>query len=498
MDETASDHSTVVTTVQGDYRGSRAGGVLCFKGIPYAAAPAGVDRFTAPRLPEPHNGIVDAVEYGATVSAPPQRSAVIDRLLPDPVRPGSNGLNLNIWTPDAGGSAPVFVFIHGGGFVTGAGSTSAFDGTAFARDGVVAVTINYRLAADGFLAIPGAPANRGLLDQIAALEWLQQNITAFGGDPGRVTIAGESAGAMSVLTLLAMPAARGLFRRAISQSGDGHHVHTPEQAALIAAEVAAELDVPLTVDALLAVPIDALHAATNATISRVGAGGDPRFASFTRLVVQPVVDGETLPEHPLAAAAAGAGSEIDVVIGMNGDEYGLFVAPFGLSGMGDDVLTRSVERLIGDSAFDVLNSYREQRPGATPAELFIAIQSDWFCRVPATRYADARRAAGAESYLYDFTWRPSTYDGELGAFHTLEIPFVFDTLDDPWGLELRGADAPQNLADVVHRAWVQFVSTGDPGWPVYGDERRVQRLDLNSHVEIDPESYRRTVWGSSI
>ncbi|WP_216892315.1 carboxylesterase/lipase family protein [Nocardia alni] len=483
-----------VTIPQGTFRGARVGDVLTFKGIPYADAPVGALRFAAPEPPPPHEGVRDATAYGPTVSAPPQRSAVIDALLPDPVRPGFDGLNLNIWTPDTAGSRPVLVWIHGGGFVTGAGSTTAFDGAAFARDGVVVVTINYRLAVEGFLLLPDRVANRGLLDQLAALTWIRDNIAAFGGDPGRVTVAGESAGAMSVLTLLAMPRSAGLIRRAISQSGDGHHVHTAEVASIVTRELGVELGLEPTAESLETVPVEALHQATNAVISRLSAGKDPRFAPFTRLVLQPVIDGDTLPQHPVEAARAGAGSEVDLMLGWNAQEYGLFCAPTGLvDTLTDEALHGTVARL-GVDAGAVISAYREQLPDADPAELFVAIQSDWFCRVPSMRYAEARHAAGTPAHVYEFAWQPETFGGRLGACHTLEIPFVFDTLADPWGEGLRGRGAPQSLADTVHSTWVRFVTEGDPGWPVYDDGRRVCRIDIDSVTVTDPDGYRRRVW----
>ncbi|MBQ0850752.1 carboxylesterase/lipase family protein [Streptomyces sp. BH-SS-21] len=479
---------------QGTFRGTRERGVLSFKGISYAAPPTGEHRFAAPRPPLPHAGVADATAYGPTVSAPPQRSAVIDALLPDPVRPGVNGLNLNVWTPDTSASLPVFVWIHGGGFVTGTGSTTVFDGSAFARDGVVAVTINYRLAAEGFLYLPDTVPNRGLLDQIAALEWVRDNIAALGGDPARVTVAGESAGAMSLLTLLTVPRAEGLMRRAIAQSGDGHHVHTPEEARLFASELCAELGVPHSVRGVSGVPADRLHAATNEVIGRAATGKDPRFARFRRLAMQPVVDGEIVPRHPLDAVRDGATNAVELLIGTNADEYGLFCAPTGLADTLDErTLAATVARLGVDPAV-MIERYRAGLPGATAAELYVAIQSDWFCRVPAVRYVEARRAAGAESHVYEFAWRPDTYGGRLGACHTLEIPFVFDTLDDPWGIALRGPDAPRELATRTHGAWVDFVAGGDPGWEVYGERRKVRQLGSRAGTVENPGAFRLEAW----
>lgn len=491
---TVTDEHAVVTVAQGAFRGVRTAAGWTFKGLPYAAAPVGEARFDGPRRPIPHDGVADATDWGPTVSTPPQRSAVMDALLPDPRRPGENGLNLNLWTPDLEGSAPVFVFIHGGGFATGTGSTTAFDGTAFARDGVLAVTINYRLAVEGFALLPDAVANRGLRDQVAALEWIRDNIAAFGGDPSRVTIAGESAGAMAVCTLLAVPSARGLFHRAISQSGTASHVHTRAMAETVATELGVELGVEASAAALAEVPVEELHTATNAVITRLTAGQDPRFADLRRLVFQPVVDGDFLPQHPLDAIAAGAAADIDLLIGVNAEEYGLFAAPTGLAdAMTDQLLLATTARLCEDPEA-MLAGYRAQRPDATPIELFVALQSDWFCIAPTDRLLEARRAAGNDSYAYEFAWRPATYEGRLGACHTLEIPFVFDTLADPWGRELRGTDSPQELATRMHAAWVAFVRDGDPGWPAYGSERTFQRFDTSDGLVHDPLASSRRAW----
>ena len=213
----------VVTTRQGQVRGQVTEGVAAFKGIPYAAPPFGPNRFQPPRPPESWDGVRDALAYGRVAPQPPY-APPFDQLLGDQGHPGEDCLNLNVWTPDAtGGGLPVMVWIHGGSFVRGSGALPTYDGTRFARDGVVCVTINYRLGADGFLYLGDGIANRGLLDQIAALEWVQENIRAFGGDPARVTIFGESAGAFSVATLLSMSRAEGMFQRAIAQSGAGHH-----------------------------------------------------------------------------------------------------------------------------------------------------------------------------------------------------------------------------------------------------------------------------------
>ncbi|GAA4743540.1 carboxylesterase family protein [Nocardioides endophyticus] len=487
----------LVELAQGTIRGLEEAGICSFRGIPYAAAPVGALRFAAPQSP-PRVAVVDATSYGATVSTPPQRSPEIDALLPDPVRPGDQPLNLNIWTPDVSARLPVLVWIHGGGFVTGAGSTEVFDGSAFARDGVVVVTINYRLAVEGFVALPGAVANRGLLDQVAALEWVRDHIAAFGGDPDLVTVAGESAGAMAVSTLLSMPRARGLFRRAIAQSGAGHHVHSADEAAFVAELFAADLGVELSCDAVAAIPVDDLHQALNRVLGSATASEDPRGRRIRRLGVQPVVDGDVLPARPVEAIGAGAGADVDLLIGTNTDEYGLFVEATGLAARLDEEMLAGLVGRLGDDVAALLPSYREDAPGASPERLFRDVQADWFFVVPMLRLLEARRAATGRTHVYQLAWNPPTYGGRLGACHTLEIPFVFDTLADPWGQDLRGVDAPQRLADEMHRAWVSFVTTGDPGWPAYAPDLGVLRFDAGdgraSEVVLDPHARTRDRW----
>src|SRR5438876_7691670 len=247
-----------VRTQQGVVRGRIVEGVVTFKGISYAAPPFGANRFQAPRPAEPWDGVREALSYGPTVPKPPYFPP-FDVLLPEPALPGEDCLNLNIWTPDPGGAGlPVMVWIHGGAFSNGSGAIPQYDGSRFARDGVVCVTINYRLGADGFLYLDDGIANLGLLDQVAALAWVQENIAAFGGDPNNVTIFGESSGGMSVATLMAMPRATGLFRRAIAQSGAGHHVISPATAQRIGQYLAEKLGVEPAREAIGTVPIKRL------------------------------------------------------------------------------------------------------------------------------------------------------------------------------------------------------------------------------------------------
>jgi para-nitrobenzyl esterase len=486
-----------VTTTSGAVRGSAEGPVRAFKGIPYAAPPFGDLRFAAPAPPEAWSGVRECTRYGPTALKPPY-PVPVDVLLPEPVIPGEDVLNLNVWTPDGAAGLPVLVWVHGGAFVNGSGAVPQYDGTAFARDGVVTVTLNYRLGVDGFLHFgDDGPANRGLLDQVAALEWVRDNIAAFGGDPARVTVAGESAGAMSVVSLLSMPRAQGLFARAVAQSGSGHFALQLATATKVAEALAARLGVPLTREAFGEVDPVALVAAQQALSQEIAATPDP--ARWGELVVnamafEPVVDGEVLPSLPVRSVQGGAGSDVDLLIGTNTDEQALFLVPNGFVDLVAEPVLSMVLAGYGLTP-DALVPYRSDAPTATPGELMIAVASDWFFRIPALRLAEARAAAPATTHVYEFAWPSPQFEGRLGACHALEIPFVFDTLAAPGSEALCGSAAPQELADVVHRAWVDFVTKGDPGWPPYDlADRPVQVFGTLTSVTPDPRGAQRQVW----
>ncbi len=308
-----------VQVTGGAVRGISEGGIARFLGIPYAAAPLREHRLRRPAPVVPWDGVRDATEYGPTVPKgdyPPQ----YQQLFPEQVIEGDDCLNLNVWAPaDAphGGTLPVLVWIHGGSFMNGSGSVTAYDGTAFARDGIVCVTVNYRLGADGFLFTDAdlgtGTANVGLQDQVAALRWVRDNIAAFGGDPSRVTVAGESAGAMSVTTLLAMPSAAGLFARAITQSGAAAHTLTPEIGTAVARTLAETLGVEPTREAIAAVDLDTAVKAASDLVASIQTAPDPEkwgALALSLLPFAPVVDGEVLPRHPLDAFAGGASRDV--------------------------------------------------------------------------------------------------------------------------------------------------------------------------------------------
>ncbi|MFF7751695.1 carboxylesterase/lipase family protein [Streptomyces sp. NPDC007971] len=475
-------------------------GIACFKNIPYAAAPTGPLRFAPPQPPPAWDGIRDAGTHGPTAPQAPYPPPM-DRLLPETLVPGEDFLNLNVWTPDPAGRLPVVVWLHGGAFTNGTGSLTGYDGTAFARDGVVLVTLNYRLGAEGFLHLGSgdtAGANPGLLDQIAALTWVRDNIASFGGDPDRVTVSGQSAGAMSIGALLTMPAAKGLFHRAALQSGAAHHTLSPASAALVAARLASILGVPPTRPDIAAVPVEQLLAAQLQLRGEISARPDPALwgeAALNLMPFEPVVDHDTLPRTPRDAIAEGAAAGVDVLVGCTADEFRLYTVPSGLGALVTDDLVERTATTYGLPPGAGVAAYRAAFPGASPGELFAQLATDWFYRLPALRLAEAQARHGARAFVYEFAWPSPAFDGALGACHALDVPFVFDNLADPAFAPLLGDTPPQPIADSMHAAWVSFATTGDPGWPAYGEPHRaVHRFAAAPATSRDPHGELRALW----
>jgi para-nitrobenzyl esterase len=500
----------VVVLGAGAIRGREVDGIASFKGVPYAAAPVGPLRFAAPRPPEPWADVRDATAYGPTPPKPAY-APPFDTMLSDPSIPGDEVLNLNVWTPvdrlgAAGAGAeplPVMVWIHGGAFRGGTGAVGTYDGAAFARDGVVCVTINYRLGMDGFGHLPDAPDNRGLLDQLAALRWVRDEIAAFGGDPARVTIAGESAGAMSAVTLLASPAGAGLFRRVIAQSGAGHHVQSPESATRVAEELGRRLGVEPTAAGFATVPLADFIAAQLLLSTEVSSTDRLSWGEIglDGMPFEPVIDGELIPVRPIEAladavgdAAADDGPPIDLLIGTNAEEFRFWLVPLGIL----PHVTAETLPFAGDTYRLPAESAAVYADAPTPGDGLEALMSDWMFRIPALRAAEARWGGPASTHVYEFRWRSPMLDGELGAAHAVEIAFPFDTLGVEAGWGMIGPDAPQALADEMHAAWVAFVRDGDPGWPAYEPERRAVRIFGGAEgagaLEDDPQGARRALW----
>jgi len=494
MTETA--QHPVVRLKDGAVRGRVESGVAAFLGIPYAAPPFGANRMRPPQPVQAWEGERDATAFGPTAPKgdyPPQYA----RLFPEVVIPGEDCLNLNVWTPDVNAAGlPVLVWIHGGSFMNGSGSVGAYDGTAFARDGVVCVTINYRLGAEGFLFLDDGVANLGLLDQLAALQWVQGNIAAFGGDPGRVTVAGESAGAMSVTTLLSMPLASGLFGQAIAQSGAGAHTLTKAEGRMVGGYLAEALGVAADRDAIKAVPLETLVRAASDLVVEVQTMPDP--AKWGQLVLSllpfaPTVDGSVLPAAPLASFGAGQGGNVPLLIGSNRDEARLFLVAASTIDLVDEPTLAAAAGGYG-LAEAGLAVYRANRPGARPGDILAAVVSDWFFRVPPIRVAEARAAAG-NTWMYRFD-RPEPQDNHgFGACHAAELPFVFDTATREDIRPLIGDTPSQVIADRAHRVWVDFITHGDPGWAPYDTDRRTTGVLTEDVTAVDdPAGDERALW----
>lgn len=438
-----------VRTAAGAVRGRSEGGVAVFRGIPFAEPPVGALRFAAPSPVRRWDGVRTAVAFG-----PPTTDTA-----------DGDWLTVNVWSPapDPAARLPVMVWIHGGAYTIGWSGLPEYDGGRLARDGeVVLVTFNYRVGIDGFAHLDGAPANRGLLDQVAALEWVRDNIAGFGGNPGRVTVFGESAGGGSVAALLAMPRAAGLFHRAVAQSAQGTFF-TPELAAAIAA------------------------ASFTSRWGRAGHRG---------IVFSPVVDGDVLPVTPWQALAAGAGREIDLLAGHTRDEQRLFSA---LDGQLGEVTAEQAEaalHALGPGP-DGVGRYREAFPGADPEELFELVNSDWLFRMPTIRLAEEQAAAGGRAHVYELTWPAPGMGGILGACHGLDVPLVFGNLRDGEPAMLLGDDLAEAepLSARMRAAWTAFAAAGDPDWPAYEPgSRLVQLFDARPVVVADPERTSRLLW----
>lgn len=463
----------VVRTAGGLVRGRRDREGFVFAGIPYAPNPEGAARFAAPGPAPTWQGVRDATTASATA---PFLSRALGRIDLSPVlgegwqRSGDDYLTVTVSTPGPSARGlPVLVFLHGGGFTAGSGHAALYAGDTFSRDGVVLVTVNYRLGIAGWLDLPDAPPNRGLRDVIAALRWVAGNIARFGGDPGAVTVAGQSAGAMIVSTLFATPSARGLFRRAISQSGSGEPGYVPDQAALVTAAVSTALGSPATAAALSALSDEALLALTTRLppIDQAAHGFVDR--SLANSPFKPVIDGDLVTMQPVDAVRTGAGDDVDLLLGTNTDEANLYSVPLGEPG--DDATMLAAARRRFAEPETTIEYYRDTYPTETPAQLTARLITEAF-RQANLGLLDARAArAGVRTFGYEFRWRSSAFDDRLGACHCVELPFVFDRLDLPalrteHGL-LGPATAPAELAARTHAAWVGFVRDGDPGWPLY-------------------------------
>jgi para-nitrobenzyl esterase len=497
------DERPTVRTSAGSVRGRREDGLDVFRGIRFAEPPVGDLRFAAPRTVLAWTGVRDAVEFGPP---PPQDvGGFRDRLPPDydPLAGERDGpgdwLTVNVWTPSAGAAPPrpVMVWIYGGAYKVGSADSPGYDAQRIARDGdVVVVTFNHRVGIEGFAVIEGAPANRGLLDQVAALEWVRDNIAAFGGDPSQVTVFGESAGAGCVASLLAMPSADGLFRRAIAQSMPGTFLSL-ELGASVGAAIAAELGLASTVGDLAAVPPHELVLAGESLAARQHEFEKQwgQLASHDTLFA-PVVDGEVLPATPWEALADGAARGVDLVVGHTRDECRLFLVMRGRAGRITPEEASRALTVFGPGQDG--DKYRAAFPDATAEQLYAQVQTDRIFRMPALALADAQTAGGGRAYLYEIAWEAPGAGGQLGACHGLDLPLLFGTFEASLGPLLFGPQPSEEAhaaAGQLRRTWTTFAATGDPGWPAYDPEHRLTQIfDEVTTVAAYREERSRLLW----
>ncbi|WP_336670568.1 carboxylesterase/lipase family protein [Tsukamurella sp. USMM236] len=476
-----------IRTAEGVVEGELVGGTAIFRGIPYAQPPVGALRFAAPAPVPRWDGVRPAIEFGP----PPPQSG------PGPKAEASddaNWLTATVCTPDPARSGlPVLVWISCGGYMAGTAADPMFDPTALATEGLVVVIVQCRMGAEGFALLDGAPSNRGLLDQIAALEWIQRNVAAFGGDPDAVTISGTSGGAGSVAALLTIPAARPLFRRAIAHSVPGLNI-TPALAKEITDALADRLGVAPTAAGFanvgpqrLAEEVTALCADSPAHKEQWG-----RLAHLG-IVVCPIIDGDLLPQTPWEALTDGNAAGIDLLVGHMRDEFRLFSVMMGVRGRftEEDAATAVEVFAPGDPA-----EYRAEYPDATADEMVEIVYSDATFRMPSALLAAANADAGGTSYLFEMQYASEVY----GACHSIDVPLAFGTLDCPTGVLLLGEDAPDGaraVSDELLHTWVRFCATGDPGWPRYdADGRTTRLLDAPSTTAPYPEERSRRIWES--
>jgi para-nitrobenzyl esterase len=489
-------------TTCGRVAGLTKDGVHAFRGIPFAAPPTGDLRLRPPRAPESWDGTREATEFPPAAPQLPNRIELID--MPD-LETSEDCLYLNVWTPGLDdGRRPVMVWIHGGAFIGGAGATAWYNGTSFATRGdVVVVTLNYRLGVLGFgyfdevVGGMNGTANLGILDQIAALEWVRDNIASFGGDPDQVTVFGESAGAMSIGTLLGTSAAKGLFKGAILQSGAARHVSSREEGSRIAREVLDELDLKdPTPEELRSLSIEQLLSAQTIVLFR-------NWGRTPGLPFQPVLDGVVLADHPHDAVEKGATEGMPLLVGTTRDEMLLFslIDPTHAT-LTEAELFERTERAFRDEekARAALKVYSVERPDATPGDLWAAVQTDRIFRNPALDLVKRHRG---DAYLYLFTYCTPVMGGKLRSCHALEIPFVFNNLDAPGVTGLAGPVTPEmrELALTMHESWIAFaregrpMSTRLPEWPTYTSERR-STMVFGDQIEVidDPLRDERRLW----
>jgi para-nitrobenzyl esterase len=499
----------VVITDAGRIEGYQQRGLYVFKGVPFAAPPVGNLRWKPPASVEPWSG-VRTTKSSAPI-APQNIGASVfvaaDQAIEREIQ-SEDCLYLNVWTPGLDNARrPVLFWIHGGGFTGGSGSSAAYKGSRLSSRGdVVVVTTNYRLGALGFLnlsevtggRIP-ATGNEGLLDQSAALEWVHRNISNFGGDPGNVTIFGESAGGMSVGCQLAFPRSKGLFQRAILQSGAANSTRTPQKAVLVTEQLLDILQIkPTDIGALYSLPFQRLLAAQLELSPRLR-----KLGQLPDLALQPVIDGTVQPSSPIGAVRKGAAKALPIIVGTNLDEWNVMNARNPeIQKLNETSLLERVQKVIpSQDAHLLIDTYRKSLANRgvsnKPSDIFTAIETAQKFRIPAIRLAEAQQNQGQSVYSYLFTWSSPAPGGIKGAYHALELGFLFGNYGEGYGGSGQTADAvSRNIQD----AWLSFARNGEPScesvgnWPSYGNRRSTMMISNTCHVEEAPYDEERQVW----
>jgi para-nitrobenzyl esterase len=475
------------STHTGVLRGRVENGVAVFRGIPYAAPPVGELRFEPPRAAASWQGVRDALEDGPI---PPQGRSRLAHVMGDFERPQSEDcLTLTLWTPAPDkGARPVLVWLHGGAYSSGAGSVPWYSGERFAANGdVVVVSVNYRLGALGFLYLPGvSEGNLGLLDQMQALRWVRENIASFGGDPDNVTVVGQSAGGGSIAAMMTMPAAKGLFRRAILQSpGMGRPSRSADEAAVLGERYAGFLGVdPHDAAAMKAVPVDRILAAQGELGRSLMS-----FATMS-LPFSPVRDGKVIEGNIVELLRAGKGAHVDVMIGTTREEMAAFYCvDKSIAAADDDAVKQVFQKVCGDNYLAYYDEFRRLRAAPSASAVLGDLISEQVFRMGSLRLAQGQADAGRPAYVYQFDWQsPAGFE----ACHCLDIPFVFNNLehwsDSPM---LKGADPQefQGIANAMHYAWIAFARSGNPnhdGLPSWAPYDTKQRTTMRFDTVIGP------------
>jgi len=501
----------IAETAYGKVKGASSNGIFAFKGIRYGAPTGGANRFMPPKEPEPWSGVLDVLDYGnnAPQTNPNAKGGPGDIFAPvggEPKRVESEDcLFLNVWTPalNDGGKRPVMVWLHGGGFLSGSGSRKIIAGENLSRRGnVVVVTLNHRLNAFGYSHFGdiGGPeyamsGNVGMLDIVQALKWVRDNIDQFGGDASRVMIFGESGGGQKVSMLMGCPLAKGLFHRAAIESGPGIKMLDRDRATQVSEIYLKELGLtPQTLPDIQKMPTEKILAAFFPAMAKAGGMTAGLIDSFS-----PVIDPVVLPQHPFSPTASPYAADVPLIIGWNRTEMTLFADPAAFT-VDEAGMVERVTAIHGDSAPEIIETYKTKYPDLSAPDLLFLIWSDYPTMLFENLIAERRAAQNqAPTYLYRFDWKSPVQDGKYRTPHTMEIPFVFDTTKVMASMT-GGTEEAAALAEQVSNAWIALATMGDPNtaekglpeWKPYSpSERSTMLINTESRLVADPEKEER-------